>query len=299
MKAVPPDLSDRDPHNWDFSEVSTGELEACCWWEYARESKFIREVKRRCEDPKAMEMTNSQLWKYCGNDIERIQSIGFPSEVFLRGFFFPPGPPRGKRHPHAPPISGNFPCPWQSLSKEERTCRSHIQNDIEQCRLVPVRMGHWSTAKEIVRYCQSVADRQQSKLAVSKETRLDPIRPGVFWGVPESLIVEIAWEHFTNDEIATYFRKWIKHARPATVPEPDRRGHKRISDRVSLERLAILRLLKRYRPSQIRELCPAAWKRYGNPNRRWLSDAKTARDTFRKLFPLLPPNEVPLSWPPR
>ena len=35
-------------------------------------------------------MVNSELWEHCGHDIEKIQSIGYASEVFLSGFFFPP-----------------------------------------------------------------------------------------------------------------------------------------------------------------------------------------------------------------
>lgn len=29
--------------DWNFDGVPDGELIACCYWEYARESKFIRE----------------------------------------------------------------------------------------------------------------------------------------------------------------------------------------------------------------------------------------------------------------
>jgi hypothetical protein len=32
---------------WDFDEVPDNELVACCYWEYARESMFIRDLRRR------------------------------------------------------------------------------------------------------------------------------------------------------------------------------------------------------------------------------------------------------------
>jgi len=74
--------------DWNFDEVPDGELVACCYWEYARESAFIRDVRKRCLDLKSREMLNSEIWEYWGRDIEKIQSIGYESEVILGGFFF-------------------------------------------------------------------------------------------------------------------------------------------------------------------------------------------------------------------
>jgi hypothetical protein len=34
--------------NWNFDKVPDNELVACCYWEYARESAFIRNVRQRC-----------------------------------------------------------------------------------------------------------------------------------------------------------------------------------------------------------------------------------------------------------
>jgi hypothetical protein len=70
--------------DWDFDKVPDGELVACCYWEYARESAFIRDVRQRC----------LQNWQAGGHwdqklntDMQRLQSIGYPCEVFIWGFF--------------------------------------------------------------------------------------------------------------------------------------------------------------------------------------------------------------------
>src|SRR5216684_7591220 len=36
--------------DWNFDNVPDGELVACCYWEYARESAFIRETLRQYRD---------------------------------------------------------------------------------------------------------------------------------------------------------------------------------------------------------------------------------------------------------
>jgi len=48
------------PHDWNFDTVRDDELLACCYWECARESAFIRDVKTRCAGQKWRKMTNFQ-----------------------------------------------------------------------------------------------------------------------------------------------------------------------------------------------------------------------------------------------
>jgi hypothetical protein len=38
------------PLEWNFEQVPDGELVACCYWEYARESAFIRDTLREYRD---------------------------------------------------------------------------------------------------------------------------------------------------------------------------------------------------------------------------------------------------------
>ena len=79
-------------NDWDFSGVPDFELIACCHWEYARESTFIRETLRLYRDhfhrgfhrdAKASDAIFARM--------DRIQSIGDLSEVIIGGCSFPPG----------------------------------------------------------------------------------------------------------------------------------------------------------------------------------------------------------------
>lgn len=313
--------------DWDFDGIAQDELLGCCYWEYARESTFIRETLRRYRDNWCCpgDKSADSLLK---NDrcLERIQSIGYAAAVFISGCAFKPDttyqsnyPSKANyRHPDAPPITGSFPAAWQSLTEAEQKYRAHIGSDVERLQIVPIKLGHWSLAKEIARKGQMIADLQHEQRRAWERGYLrrdekgnfftlpgagdppdmGPIRPAVRWGLGETLMVEIVWDCFTNDEIANYFRRWVKHNRPREIPVPSGQGRKRISDRVKLERLAIMRLLHRFTFAELRAACPDAWKRYNTPNRRWRKDVYKAHAHFRELFPFLPEDELPLSWVP-
>ena len=151
---------------WNFEKVPDDELVACCYWEYARESAFILDVKRRCIDSQCQRMMNSEVWSYWGKDLERIQSIGYPAGVFLRGFTIGPGfdcrsqnaDAANCRSSDAPPAGGLFPRPWQSLCKEERKGRSRIGSDRTMIPLVPFGRGPSFFAGWIGEHC----DRQRA-----------------------------------------------------------------------------------------------------------------------------------------
>gem|GEM_PF-3619107 len=113
----------------------------------------------------------------------------------------------------------------------------------------------------------------------------------------EVLLVEINWGEFTNAQIIAAFSQWLKENNPPGVSRPDKRGHKKISHRVKLERLAILRLLNRFTLLELRGACPEAWQHYNSPNRRWRKEADMVCVHFKEFFPFLPENELPLAWP--
>jgi len=107
------------PDEWDFRKVPDDEFVACCYWEYARESSFLREVRQWCrKDQQADGQRDERLHA----DLQKVQSIGYPANFFLRGFFCPqddvlPDAPLlrpGEVHR----LTGAFPRPWQSLTKE-------------------------------------------------------------------------------------------------------------------------------------------------------------------------------------
>ncbi|MBE0542277.1 MAG: hypothetical protein IH623_12900 [Verrucomicrobia bacterium] len=321
--------------DWNFDAVPEPELVACCYWEYARESAFIREKllayrkKWWCPGGELNDEIR-KLW----DDVERIQSIGHAAAVFIRGCCYEPGQlwqseDRDKpnyRHPHAPPLTGSFPAPWQSLSEAERKFRAHIRTDVEQFGIVPIKVSHWAWAKEIARECQQATDgrheqrRSWERRYLGRDKKgnffqkpnapippeFTELRPGIRWGSKETLLVDIAWECFTNDEIATYFRKWLKRVRPRDVTKPDDKGHKPGDWRAHLTRLAVMRLLARFTPLAIvdprRDKCPAIWntKQFSRPKWRdvtkWHDARREAGKLFHSLFPFLPKDEKPMSW---
>lgn len=285
-------------NDWDFSRVPDDELAACGFWEYARESAFIRDVKRRCIDPRWGKMTNSQLWEHCGFDLERIQSIGYPSEVFLSGFFFNGAEDRIPRHPHAPPITGSFPAAWQSLSEDERKCRSHIRTDRKAIPLVPFQRGYSFFAADIARWCES---QRKEAPRLGRE-----IHPSLFSSGSETGVFQIEWGAFTNDELTEGFRQWVKANRPKRFPKPSGQGRKPGDMRAQLTRLAVMRLLSCYKASEIftprNDDTRAVLESKQFAGRKWLDATKwndarrEAGQVFRRLFPFLPPAEKPRSW---
>jgi len=181
---------------------------------------------------------------------------------------------------------------------------------------VPVKLADWFWAKDIARECQRIADEQDEERknwerdyrrrdkkgnfstlpgAPDPPQRLK-IRPRTRWGVGETLIIDIAWECFTNDEIVNYFRKWVKIARPKEIPKPDERGHGKARDwRVALERLAMMRLLHQFRLRDLSTACPDAWRLFGK--REWYKERKRGLLTFHRFFQFVATEERPISWP--
>jgi len=294
-------------HEWNFDGVPDDELVACCYWEYARESAFIRKLRQQC----------IQNWRSGGcrdqklhEELQRAQSIGYPSEVFLRGFFFEPNInyqskneklPNG-RHPNAPAITGSFPQPWQLLSQVERKCRSTIKEDVTTLELVPFQISHWYFAKVVACYVESQPQQMKEKLPPNQG--LQPIRPGLGISNAETLLVDIAWDFFTDDQIVNYFRRWVKYARPKDRRAPSGRGHKPGDWRAALTRLAVMRLLSRFAALRLvaGNAFPEIWKSSQFAGRKWTDVTKwhaarrEARQTFQKLFPFLPKSNLPLSW---
>ena len=59
-----------------------------------------------------------------------------------------------------------------------------------------------------------------------------------------------------------------------------------VSVRVSLEQLAVLRLLHRFTLAELKAGCPAAWKRYATPNRRWRREAEKGLPAIPSTLPV-------------
>jgi hypothetical protein len=320
-----------DPHDWNFDGVPDDELVACCYWEYARESEFIRGLRKRSWDHWRPLYLKDRSWNaptdtQLHEDLQKVQSIGYPAEVFLHGISCPPDGVL----PDAPPLkpggvhrlTGSFPNPWQALTHPERDYRKHIGTDVERIPLVPFQRGTSLDAKDILDYVKmqrASADSERDRIRrenpkLNEETllrlgklRFPDIHPAVFWGGgKEVTVVQIEWGSFTNDKIVNYFRQWVKANRPQQYPVPNQQGHKPKDWRANLSRLAVMRLLGRFTALQIidprQNKFPAVWESKQFSGRKWGDSAKwhdarrEAGKLFRTLFPFLPKDDKPLSW---
>jgi len=324
-----PDREIIDEQDWNFDAVPANELVACCYWEYARESAFIRDLRKRsleCWKPLYAKCEGLSLpeEQRLHQDLQKAQSIGYASEVFIRGIscppddVFPDGPPLKPGEVHR--ATGSFPKPWQALTAAERAYRSHIGTDVERVPLVPFMRGISLDARDICEFTKSQAAkaeaaRQQVRREnpkLNEETLLrlgklefPEIKPALYWaGGYEVTVVSIDWGAFTNDEIVNYFRQWVKANRPSQYPVPSRKGHKPGDWRANLTRLAVMRLLSQFSALEIvrQDVFPEIWKTKQFSGRKWGDFTKwrdARRDAgklFHRLFPFLLKDEKPISW---
>jgi hypothetical protein len=313
--------------DWNFDGVPVDELVACCYWEYARESTFLRDLRRRCWD---LQQKGDPNEPSVHADLQKVQSIGYPAHFFLRGFFSPPqGVPPGKASslpPEVNEVAGSFPQPWQTLTREERAYRTSNtippRGSSNWAPIPPFERGRFQDCKQILKNVASErhegeeanarAQRQDSEgtqnaLVRPGEVRLAGVRPSVLceqgW---EKTVVLITWGLFTNEQIVQSFRRWVKENRPKDMPSPDGKGRNKVRDwRAKLTRLAVMRVLARFTALDIvdtqRDKFPAIWKskQFSGPKwhdvTKWYDARREAEKLFHEFFPFLPSNEKPRS----
>jgi hypothetical protein len=311
-------------YDWKFDAIPTDELLACCYWEYARESAFIRKTMQGFREYVLGAGKTEDEIKKVYSEMDAIKAIGYGSEVFVAGCSFPrerhtqsadPKLP-DYAHPHAPPITGNFPDPWQSLTLVERQWRAHLRDDTEVFQINPIGLEHWSVAKHMARLCEAVIQGRdlRRKLWGQKYQRIEsegkqiiiagapappneePVRARVRCPFGEALVVRIAWEYYSNEEIIRYFRRWIKEIRPKTFAEPERRGRNKARDlRAKLRDLGAMRLMHFATVAGMRAPFPEAAKYFARcESKHWSAARKRAISNFRLFLPTLPEGEVPL-----
>src|SRR6266436_4822903 len=128
-------------HHWNFDSIPDHHLIACCYWEYARESAFLKKFKSRCVEANRNPQPLSQAFDLVGKDARTVLSIGTVANSFLLGFGFDPEAasnpvtageaasiPHSALSTHHSQLSvtGNFPAAWQSLSAAERDHRAQL-----------------------------------------------------------------------------------------------------------------------------------------------------------------------------
>jgi hypothetical protein len=266
-KSLPPRAASRQllRCEWDFASVPDSELEACCRWEYARESKFVRaaaQLKRELREGKlcAAALTDPQRVT-----LERMDDVCAAPDMSADHYF------------KSPP----FPDPWQAATLWLPSNPSHDTKPFP---------FNGATFQVLDRHCTALPWWSQAKGTGR-----------VLHGGTESLFVQIEWGKWSNRKIKEAFCEWVDRSRPVGIAEQSGRGRKPNTEwRAKLDRLGLLRLRHRYSFSEAKpflDTLKAGWieKRTnaGECNR----EASKACDHFRELFPFHTRNELPLSWP--
>ena len=277
--------------DWNFDPVPDAEIVACCWWEYARESAFIRALRQRSWDaskPPSAPGGGLSLEAECRLhlDLETAQTIGGASDVFLSGISFPPAAaPLAEGDLRE--VTGSFPQPWQTLTAAERTHRSRLATEGKRFPLVAFQPGSGGQAQILFDHTKTPAAQADA----------GPVRQ-------ESTVLIFDWSACTNAELVRCFRRWVNENRPLHQTVPSQKGHKLVDWRTNLTRLAVLRLLARFTVRQLvaENAFPEIWQAQQFTGRKWEDVTKwhnarrEAGNVFQKLFPFLPPNELPLAW---
>ena len=256
-------------------------------------------------DRRSVEFSNGQAWwTFVGRDLERIESIGYVAE-FLLGFCY------DEWRRHYPPLTRSFPDPWQLLSEDERKYRSQIRNEVEVLGIVPFKhSGDIITAEVLLERAKEYSKQHRNAVDEAhaanpgwgettlrrwgKYPKYEP-KASAVWedDDSESAIVEIAWKEFTDDEIVKSFKKWIELNRPAGVGKashPGRRKEKGYRDYLAW--LGMMRLMNVCPFTSLKRKLPEAWSQYRSAD--WPRGRKKAIDVFKRLFPFLPSNAMPI-----
>lgn len=291
--------------DWNFDSVPEDELHVCCLWEYGRESNFLRSIKERSAEAVRLKLCFTERLDFVERDFSKAFGVlGRSAILFQEGIY---GLGGDKAYPG---LISRFPAPWQSLSQSERSALLETADwDVKDIDGLPgFRRSNVPRAEAIVKLFRPKSTKEvfggDGSVGVREYFhaghKLRSLCPCLMYpSGTEVLLVEIDWRDFTNEQLLQEFAQWLKENNPPGIARPDKRGHKKISDRVKLERLGILRLLNQFTLSQLKTGCAVAWKRYNTPNRRWRKDASMARSHFRELLPFLPGNETPLAGPPK
>jgi len=291
-------------HEWNFDSVPDEELVACCYWEYARESAFIRNAVQTAKTAFAS------------------QGIAKPESEEREAFRVAANKAFGLLHGTGFDISFwvglPFPKPWQSVDKTERAKWAHVRpkNPTKEIRpfgatgdiciagaLQSEAMKVLKARQELERRLWEIDNgvRNLEEGGGLREKRSELAKhPVIVRGVGgvDSFIAQINWREFNDKEIVAAFKEWVKDNRPTSsdtkelVGRRNDKGRKLNDWRVMLDRLSIMRLLH---CSTLKRLLPEAQSRYRSAD--WYRERKSANRDFHRLFPFLPSADRPLAWP--
>ena len=223
---------------------------------------------------------------------------------------------------HFPGFVSRFPIAWQALSSHERDVliKTAEWNVKEIAGFPGFRRAHHAHTLALAKLFKPKSQTEvfggDGRIGVEEfyhsGHKLRSICPNLMSADgSETLLVEIDWGDFTNEQLVKEFAQWLKENNPPGIKRPDGRGHNKVIDsRANLTRLAVMRLLSRFalkdilgtrRERPITE-CQAIHKtkqfsssKWGDPTK-WRDARRDAGRLFHKLFSFLPLGEKPRSW---
>ena len=276
IHSLPPDLSIENPDNWNFDGVPAVERATCCWWEYLRESGSVRD---------ALQVLNGGKPKH--TDKKNIAAL-FSSGLFDTYRM------------------DSYPAPWQLLSPQDRKDLTRIRQpdsppapftvsdnpDVlrqmadKAQTIYNERVANWDV------YMKAPPTESHAMAMTLARSLLTPVSILEDSGI-EYVLVRVNWRRSIDDIIAES-SKWIRTSRPKWISPQRGRPPKSISPDAALDGLAIMRLLRHYKPSELEankenfvvwELCRG----------RQFHARLEAKKRFQALLGL---QELPLSWGP-
>jgi hypothetical protein len=306
----PKQNSDFSELDWNFSAVPDEELAVCCLWEYARESAHLRSIRDRTSQARRRKMKSNELFEFVVKDYLVVSRA-----LWRKAILFQEGLCEMGGQFYAKGFVSPFPKQWLRLSKEDRRV---LVETAEWPRKEDWDPGFTRASfKEMEDLTKSFRPKSFEEVFPSgvpmkefyhsgnKLRALCPHSVGEY-GM-ETLLVNIDWAGFTNQDLVRHFAQWLTENSPPDVRRPDRRGgDKRVDWRAKLARLGVMRLLSRHKVLEIvddrRKKFAAIWEtkqfsgaKWADVNK-WYDARREAEQFFRKLFPFLSPDEKPLSW---
>ena len=313
----PPARSRVPREEWDFFEVPGGEMIACCYWEYARESATIQFLALRHQlqayavrswlaIPRAERLATPWITKEELDDLS--QEAGFDWDAHLERYWATVCP--------FLPICDLvlrrvtvYASPWQELPPELRAKFALLPSETSQLH---------GLQPSLLRELEMLWDKNRApleevrglKLPESDEREAEVLYtasgPAVLPSEGKAPPGQVAaafsvdFENFTDSEIQSEFARWLKQHRPPEWEKPRRilplqkqKGRKAVEYRVALERLGLMRLLQKYTIPELKHQLPAAWEKYRGKEHRVQRELQASLSFFNRLFPFLPATETP------
>jgi hypothetical protein len=281
-----------DEKTWNFSAVVEAELVACCFWEYARESKAMREAVKLAKTSHNPGKSDAERQAF-RDDATRANGLlnqtGLPLEFWM-----------------ALP----FPKPWQSLAEPKRKIWSdfrpdkfadhvkfpafQVTGDLNTAAALhdtglEVHKARMAIFKRLAEIDQGAANLDEAaKLRAMLAENL-PLKIQGAGGV-DSFIAQINWRMFSKAAIKACFNKWVDdYDCPLAKPSERGRGNTLADWRARVERLGLLRLRRVLTVDQTIKTVKAPNSgriKFWEP-KELNRDVQNAGDDFKLMFPFL------------